>query len=625
MHEMRVKRGADHIGAIADKAVSRKLRPQGPKAEPARHLTGDRTRSMYGRMADPLLQLRRSFETAIATAFGPEYAGTDPALRRSDRADFQANAAMALGKRLGRPPRDVAAALVQHLALGDVAEGVEIAGPGFINVNLRADYLARELNDSARSEGLGITPASTTESVVVDYSGPNVAKEMHVGHLRSTVIGDALARTLERLGHRVIRQNHLGDWGTPFGMLIEHTLDIGWSGDAAVGELNDLYRAARAKFDQDPVFAERARRRVVLLQGGDADTLALWRRLVDESRRYFSAIYRRFGITMTDADVAGESSYNDMLDDVVEEFQKKGLAVESDGAICVFPPGFTGREGDALPLILRKQDGGYGYATTDLAALRHRIRTLGATRLLYVVGSPQSQHLSMVFAAGRMAGWLVPPARAEHVAFGSILGADKKMFKTRRGESIRLMDLLDEAEERAARVVLEKSPDLDEETRAKVARAVGIGAIKYVDLSSDRIKDYIFDWDRMLAFEGNTAPYLMYAHARIRSIFRKTDDTVETARAHDIAIGQPSERALALELMRFGSVVADVAETLQPHRLCTYLYELATAFTSFYEKCPVLRADTADERLSRLALCDYTARVLAGGLGLLGIEAPERM
>jgi arginyl-tRNA synthetase len=578
-------------------------------------------------MADPLLQLRRAFETAIATAFGQEHRGTDPALRRSDRADFQANVAMALGKRLGgRPPRDVAATLVQHLAVDDVARSVEIAGPGFINVTLRDDYLAREITESSRAPGLGITPASPSETVVVDYSAPNVAKEMHVGHLRTSVIGDALARMFDRLGHRVIRQNHIGDWGTPFGMLIEHVLDVGWTGgDVDVSRLNDLYQAARAKFDADPAFADRARRRVVLLQGGDRETLALWQRLVDESKRYFSAIYANLGLTLTDADIAGESSYNAVLDDVVREFTEKGLATESEGAICVFPPGFTGREGDALPLILRKQDGGYGYATTDLAALRHRIKTLGATRLVYVVGAPQSQHLAMVFAVGRMAGWLAPPVRAEHVAFGSVLGADRKMFKTRSGESVKLMDLLSEAEERAGRVVREKSPDLDEATQSKVARAVGIGAIKYADLSSDRVKDYIFDWDRMLAFEGNTAPYLMYAHARIRSIFRKTDVSVDAARAHGITLGDPAERALALELLRFGSVVAEAVETLQPHRLCTYLYELATAFTSFYEKCPVLRADTEAEKLSRLSMCDYSARVLASGLDLLGIEAPERM
>jgi arginyl-tRNA synthetase len=577
-------------------------------------------------MADPLLTLRRSFEAAIAAAFGAEHAATDPALRRSDRADFQANVAMALGKRLGRPPRDVAATLIKQLELAGVAKKVEVAGPGFINLDLAEDYLARELTDSSRSERLGVPLVTEPETVVVDYSAPNVAKEMHVGHLRTTVIGDSIVRTLARLGHRVIRQNHLGDWGTPFGMIIEHVRELGGtSADLALGELSELYRSARVKFDQDLAFADRARRRVVLLQAGDPETLAIWQRVVEESKRYFSAIYGRLGVTLTDADIAGESSYNAMLPGVVAELEKKGLAVSSDGAVCIFPPGFTGREGNALPLILRKQDGGYGYATTDLAALRHRLLDLHATRLIYVVGSPQSQHLSMVFAAGRLAGWLTPPARAEHVAFGSVLGPDKKMFKTRSGESIKLMDLLAEAEERAARVVLEKSPELDEQTRSSVARAVGMGAIKYVDLSSDRIKDYIFDWDRMLAFEGNTAPYLMYAHARIRSIFRKTDASADAARAHGIVLGQAPERALALELLRFGAVVTEVADTLQPHRLCTYLYELATAFTSFYEQCPVLRADTDDERLSRLALCDYTARVLASGLDLLGIEAPERM
>ncbi|XXX75394.1 arginine--tRNA ligase [Sorangium sp. So ce134] len=577
-------------------------------------------------MADPVHALSRAFQEAITAAFGAEHAGTDPSLRRSSHADYQANAAMALGKRLGRPPREVAAAIVGALQLGGICRKVEIAGPGFVNLTLEDAYLTGELADTASGGRLGIAPAAEPETVIVDYSGPNAAKEMHVGHLRSTIIGDALARVLEALGHRVIRQNHLGDWGTPFGMLIEHMLDLGEaaaSQELSVGDLDAFYRQARAKFDGDPAFAERSRRRVVRLQGGDEQTLGLWRQLVRESTRYFESVYRRLGVTLTEADFAGESFYNPMLPDVLAELGQKGLARESEGALCVFPAGFTGKGGEPLPLIVRKQDGGYGYATTDLAAIRHRLTTVGARRLIYVVGAPQSQHFAMVFATAREAGWLKPPARAEHVAFGSVLGADKKMFKTRSGDTVKLSDLLDEAVERATKVVREKNPELDAEASAAVARAVGVGAVKYADLSSDRIKDYVFDWDRMLAFEGNTAPYLMYAHARIRSIFRKAG--VESQRGVGIALGEPAERALALELLRFGAVLEDVAATLEPHRLCGYLFELAGSFTTFYERCPVLRAEGDEVRRSRLALCDLTAEVLAKGLGLLGIEAPERM
>ncbi|WP_437481802.1 arginine--tRNA ligase [Sorangium sp. So ce1014] len=577
-------------------------------------------------MADPVHALSRAFQEAITAVFGAEHAATDPSLRRSSHADYQANAAMALAKRLGRPPREVAAAIVGALQLGGICRKVEIAGPGFVNLTLEDAYLTRELADTAGGGRLGIAPAAQPETVIVDYSGPNAAKEMHVGHLRSTIIGDALARVLEALGHRVIRQNHLGDWGTPFGMLIEHMLDLGEaaaSQELSVGDLDAFYRQARAKFDGDPAFAERSRRRVVRLQGGDEQTLGLWRQLVRESTRYFESVYRRLGVTLTEADFAGESFYNPMLVDVLAELGQKGLARESEGALCVFPAGFTGKGGEPLPLIVRKQDGGYGYATTDLAAIRHRLTTVSAQRLIYVVGAPQSQHFAMVFATAREAGWLRPPARAEHVAFGSVLGADKKMFKTRSGDTVKLSDLLDEAVERATKVVREKNPELDVEAAGAVARAVGVGAVKYADLSSDRIKDYVFDWDRMLAFEGNTAPYLMYAHARIRSIFRKAG--VESPRDAGIALGEPAERALALELLRFGAVLEDVAATLEPHRLCVYLFELAGSFTTFYERCPVLRAETDEVRRSRLALCDLTAEVLAKGLGLLGIEAPERM
>ena len=584
-------------------------------------------------MADPLHTLGPAFQAAIAAAFGPEHAGADPALRRSDRADYQANVALGLRKQLGGAPRDIAQKIVEHLDLRGVAERVEVAGAGFINVTLDAGFLARAVSEVARDPRLGIQ-AGEPETVAIDYSSPNVAKEMHVGHVRSTILGDALARVLEAVGDRVIRQNHLGDWGTPFGMLLEHLVDDGGSApkppvddggsEPSVGDLNTFYQEARRKFDSDPAFADRARRRVVLLQGGDEATLALWQRFVAESRRYLASVYAKLGVTLRDSDIVGESFYNPLLPSVLAELVEKGLARESDGALCVFPPGFTGREGEPLPLIVRKQDGGYGYATTDLAAVRYRAGTLGARRLVYVVGSPQSQHLAMVFKVAELAGWLGDGgSRAEHVAFGSILGADKKMFKTRAGETVRLVDLLDEAVQRARDVIAEKNPDLDAVTREDVARAVGIGAVKYADLSNDRIKDYVFDWARMLAFEGNTAPYLQYAHARIRSIFRRADQAVPAADA--LVIAAPAERVLALAILGFGEVVHEVAETLQPHRLCTYLYGLSAAFSTFYEQCPVLKAKTEEERASRLALCDLTARVIARGLDLLGIEAPPQM
>jgi arginyl-tRNA synthetase len=572
---------------------------------------------------DLLSALRTRIEAAVRAALGDEAAAQDPAIHRSQHADYQADVAMALGRKLKRPPREVAAAIVDRLPADDVIATAAVSGPGFINLTLQPEHLGAALSRMRADDRLGVPPVAAPQTVVVDYSGPNVAKEMHVGHLRSTIIGDAIVRLLEFQGHRVIRVNHIGDWGTPFGMLIEHLLDAQAAGGTAdMGELVAFYKAARAKFDADPAFAERARRRVVLLQGGDAETLALWRRLIDQSVAHFTALYERLGVTLRPEHVAGESRYNADLPAVVEALERQGLARVSEGAVCVFPPGFTGREGEPVPLIVRKQDGGYGYATTDLAALRHRVQTLGARRVIYVVGAPQSQHLAMVFAAARLAGWADEAVRLEHVAFGSVLGQDKKMFKTRAGESVSLAALLDEAIERATKVVDEKSPELPAEDRARIAAAVGVGAVKYADLSSDRIKDYVFDWNRMLAFDGNTAPYLMYAHARLRSILRKAGG--EGAGQGAVRIEAPEERALALELLQFGATIERTGESLQPHRICLHLYDVATAFTSFYEKCPVLKAE-GETRASRLALCALGARVLARGLDLLGIGAPEQM
>lgn len=579
-------------------------------------------------MADPATLLTHAFRDAIAAALGEEHRAADPSLRLSQHADYQANVAMALGKKLKKPPREVAQAIVSVLSLGDACDKIEIAGPGFVNLTLSDAFLTREARAAAADPDLGLARAASPQTVIVDYSAPNVAKEMHVGHLRSTIIGDCLARVLGALGHRVIRQNHVGDWGTPFGMLIEHLVDVGEEGAArelGLGDLNAFYQQARKKFDADPAFADRARRRVVLLQGGDEATLGLWRTLFDLSARYFESVYERLGVLLTREDIAGESFYDPLLAETLSELEAKGLAKESEGALCVFPQGFTGREGEPLPLIVRKQDGGYGYATTDLAAIRYRLSTLGATRLLYVVGAPQAVHLTMVFQAAKEAGWLVPPARAEHVAFGSVLGSDKKMLRTRAGGSLKLTSLIDEAIERAAAKVAEKNPDMPEADRAVIARAIGVGAIKYADLSSDRIKDYVFDWDRMLAFEGNTAPYVMYACARSRSIFRKAGAERGSIAPDEIAVAAPAEHALALALLRFGSVVTQVGETLEPHHLCGYLYETAGLFMAFYDKCPVIKADSDAERRSRLALCDLTARVLQRGLGLLGIDVPERM
>jgi arginyl-tRNA synthetase len=571
-----------------------------------------------------------TLETMLGDRLAPAFAAVagapvDPAVRRSQHADFQADGALALARKLGRAPREVAAEVLRSVDLSDLVESAEIAGPGFINIRLAPAALERLLATVGGDERLGVSIVDARETVVIDYSAPNVAKEMHVGHLRSTVIGDAAARLLSWLGHDVRRANHVGDWGTPFGMLIEHLLDLGEAEAAqelSVGDLNDFYRAARVKFDTDGAFAERSRRRVVALQSADATTLRLWRLLVEESEKYFLAVYETLGVTLTAANFRGESFYNELLGPVVDELGRLGLLRESDGAQCLFPAGFTGRDGVAHPIIVRKRDGGYGYGATDLAAIRYRLQDLKAARLLYVVGAPQRQHLEMVFQAARETGWLVPPARAEHVAFGQVLGADGKKFASRSGETVKLADLLDEAVARAAALVATKNPDLDAETQAAVARAVGIGAIKYGDLSSDRVKDYVFDWGRMLSFTGDTGAYLQYTYARIQSIFRKGGAVPD--REAPIRLREPAERALGLELLAFRAVIDEVAERLQFHRLTGYLQDLAGAYTDFYETCPVLKA-AADVRISRLALCDLSGRTIALGLDLLGIATPSRM
>jgi arginyl-tRNA synthetase len=581
--------------------------------------------------------LLATVDAILSPVFEQLSPGANSGLRPSQRADLQVDGVLALARSLGRPPREVAEEVLARATaagLDEVCESAAVAGPGFLNLVLSGDFLARGLREMACApEALGVARPSRPLKVVVDYAAPNAAKEMHVGHLRSTIIGDCLVRLLELVGHTVIRENHIGDWGTPFGMLIEHLLDVGEAEAAhelALGDLEGFYQAARGAYDRDPAFAERSRQRVVLLQAGDPETLRLWRTFVDHSVSYFDQAFRRLGTKLTRDDVVGESYYNPLLPGVVEDLSKKGLLVESEGALCVFPPGFTNREGKPLPLIVQNSVGGYNYATTDLAAVRDRVSRLGADLLLYVVGLPQAQHLEMVFAAARLAGWLPSGTEAVHVGFGNVLGPDGKMFRTRYGGTVKLAGLLDEAVDRARAVIESRSDQgqLSTSELEKTMRAVGVGAVKYADLSTDRARDYRFDWDRMLSFDGNTGPYIQYAHARICSIFRKAGEAMPPLAAVAGNISRPEvpeERALAKAVLGLGDAVESTLSTYSPHKLCGYLFELASTFTAFYEHCPVLGAPDAPTRASRLALCALSAAVLSRGLDLLGMEAPPRM
>ncbi|MEV4317338.1 arginine--tRNA ligase [Actinocrispum sp. NPDC049592] len=567
-------------------------------------------------------ELGRRVADAVRTALDLQITPAEALIRPSTRpgADYQCNAAMGLAKRLGRRnPREVAEEIVAALDADDLVETPDVAGPGFVNLTLRTEFLARHSVSLLADRRLGVPAAESPRRIAIDYSSPNVAKEMHIGHIRSTIIGDAIARLLRFQGHEVIPHNHLGDWGTPFGMLIEHLLDEGTGADHKISDLNGFYQEARKKFDADPDFADRSRRRVVLLQGGDERTLALWQDLVDESTRHFEKAYELLGIGLTHDDLYGESFYNPYLADTVEELERKGLTQVSDGALCVFPAGFTNREGEPLPLIMRKSDGGYGYHSTDLATVRYWTGERHVDDLLYVVGTPQSQHFQMVFAASRDAGWLTGDHSAVHIGFGSILGEDGKTIRTRAGGSLKLMELLTEAIERAARIVEERGEIEDPQERAELARAVGLGAVKYADLSNDREKDYVFSWEKMLAMDGNTAVYLQYANTRILSILRKA-----TAEPGEITLTEPAERALALRLAQFPAAVQTAIELYAPHKLTTYLYDLATSLSSFYENCPVLKAEPPVQA-SRLALITLVSRVLTLGLELLGIKAPNRL
>ena len=539
---------------------------------------------------------------AVLSARVEAVAGIDPELRPATRPQFghyQSNVALRLAKSEGRPPREVAARLVEQIDLADLCEPLEIAGPGFVNLRIRADVLARVADEVLNDPHGGINQAAVPQRVVIDYSSPNAAKQMHVGHLRSTIIGDCFTRVLRAQGHTVIPQNHIGDWGRQFGMLVEQILDEGLdvaSLDLAGAE--ELYKRANDRLKASEEFADRARARVVLLQAGDADTRRIWQQLIDVSLAGFNATYQRMNVLLTDADLAGESIYNADLPVVAADLESRGIAVVDDGALVVFVDGFP------APAIVRNAQGGFGYSCTDLAAIRHRVGDLNANRLIYVVGAPQAFHFEQVFAVARMAGYLPGATSAEFVGFGQVLGADGKKFSTREGTAVTLNSLLDAAEEQAA-------------------PPIALAAIKYADLSSGLQKDYTFDAERMVATTGDTGPYLQYAHARANQILRKAE--AEGIGFDGVTvITEPAEHQVALLLSRFGEVVAAVGENLQPHRLCGYLYELAGALSSFYEQCPVLRSE-GDVRASRLALCAATKKVLATGLDLLGIEAPERM
>ena len=528
--------------------------------------------------------------------------GVDPELRPASKPQFghfQSNVALRLAKAEGKPPREIAQRIVAEVNLADLCEPLEIAGPGFINIRLRSQVLGGVVTAILEHPDQVIEPTSAPRRVVIDYSAPNVAKPMHVGNLRSTIIGDCFARVLRAQGHTVIAQNHIGDWGTQFGMLVEQILFEGI--DAGTLDLQAsvaLYRRAQLHFRSDESFADAARLRVVALQSGDQRTLTIWRSLIDVSKAGFNVAYARLGVLLTDDDLAGESLYNTLLPAVAADLESSGIAVVDDGALVVFVPG------DEAPLIVRKTDGGFGYAATDLAALRYRFEQLDAERIIYVVGSPQAHHFAQVFAVARMAGWVPDSAELEHVGFGSVLGPDGKMFKTRDGQTVTLDTLLDLAENVAA-------PE------------IAMAAVKYADLSTSLHKDYVFDADRMVTTTGNTGPYLQYAHARVSGILRKAAAEGWTAEAVSV-LDEPAEHALALLLSRFGEVVDEVSVSLQPHKLCTYLFETASALSTFYEQCPVLKSE-GDVRTSRLAICDATRTVLGRGLDLLGIVAPDRM
>ncbi|HCL5534292.1 MULTISPECIES: arginine--tRNA ligase [Citrobacter] len=571
--------------------------------------------------------LSEKVSQAMIAAGAP--ADCEPQVRQSAKiqfGDYQANGMMAVAKKLGMAPRQLAEQVLTHLDLNGIASKVEIAGPGFINIFLDPAFLAQHVQQALASDRLGVTqPAKQT--VVVDYSAPNVAKEMHVGHLRSTIIGDAAVRTLEFLGHNVIRANHVGDWGTQFGML------IAWlekqqqenAGEMALADLEGFYRDAKKHYDEDEAFAERARSYVVKLQGGDEYFREMWRKLVDITMSQNQLTYDRLNVTLTRDDVMGESLYNPMLPGIVADLKAKGLAVESEGATVVFLDEYKNKEGEPMGVIIQKKDGGYLYTTTDIACAKYRYETLHADRVLYYIDSRQHQHLMQAWTIVRKAGYVPDSVPLEHHMFGMMLGKDGKPFKTRAGGTVKLADLLDEALERARRLVAEKNPDMPADELEKLANAVGIGAVKYADLSKNRTTDYIFDWDNMLAFEGNTAPYMQYAYTRVLSVFRKADIDENALANAQVIIREDREAQLAARLLQFEETLTVVAREGTPHVMCAYLYDVAGLFSGFYEHCPILSAENEEIRNSRLKLAQLTAKTLKLGLDTLGIETVERM
>jgi len=555
-------------------------------------------------------------------------ADCEPQVRQSAKVqfgDYQANGIMAVAKKLGQAPRQLAESVMTHLDLKGIASRVEIAGPGFINIFLDRDWLAAQAKQALTQPRLGVA-AVEPQTIVVDYSAPNVAKEMHVGHVRSTIIGDAAVRTLSFLGHNVIRANHVGDWGTQFGMLIaylekqqnEHHEEI------ALADLEAFYREAKRTYDEDEAFAERARAYVVKLQGGDEYCRAMWKKLVDITMGQNQLIYDRLNVTLTRKDVMGESLYNDMLPGIVDDLRAKGLAVTSEGATVVFLDEFKNKEGEPMGVIIQKKDGGYLYTTTDIACAKYRYETLKADRVLYYIDSRQHQHLQQAWTIVRKAGYVPESVPLEHHAFGMMLGKDGLPFKTRSGGTIKLADLLEEAHDRALALVREKNPEMSEAELQQLAEVVGIGAVKYADLSKSRTTDYIFDWDNMLAFEGNTAPYMQYAYTRVLSVFRKAGVDVDTIDA-PLAITEDREAQLATRLLQFEETITQVARDGTPHVMCAYLYDLAGLFSGFYEHCPILSAEDEATRQSRLQLAALTAKTLKQGLDTLGIKTVERM
>ncbi len=571
--------------------------------------------------------LSEKVSQAMIAAGAP--ADCEPQVRQSAKVqfgDYQANGVMAVAKKLGMAPRQLAEQVLTHLDLSGIASKVEIAGPGFINIFLEPAFLAEQVQQALASDRLGVSQP-TRQTIVVDYSAPNVAKEMHVGHLRSTIIGDAAVRTLEFLGHHVIRANHVGDWGTQFGML------IAWlekqqqenAGDMALADLEGFYRDAKKHYDEDEAFAERARNYVVKLQSGDTYFREMWRKLVDITMTQNQITYDRLNVTLTRDDVMGESLYNPMLPGIVADLKAKGLAVESEGATVVFLDEFKNKEGDPMGVIIQKKDGGYLYITTDIACTKYRYETLHADRVLYYIDSRQHQHLMQAWTIVRKAGYVPDSVPLEHHMFGMMLGKDGKPFKTRAGGTVKLADLLDEALERARRLVAEKNPDMPADELEKLANAVGIGAVKYADLSKNRTTDYIFDWDNMLAFEGNTAPYMQYAYTRVLSVFRKADIDEQALASAPVIISEDREAQLAARLLQFEETLTVVAREGTPHVMCAYLYDVAGLFSGFYEHCPILSAENDAVRNSRLKLAQLTAKTLKLGLDTLGIETVERM